>query len=307
MDLLRLRVLCEVLDRRSFRRAAEALALSQPAVSFHVKSLERELGLLLVQRDRGRVGPTEAGELVYRRGREILQLCEELRRAAIELREAKAGRVVLGASDTIGSFVLPGLIAEFRQHHPAAQLTMIVSTTTSICEQVLQGDVDFGYVEGLAIAPGLAVESIHAEPLVLIAPADHPLARDGVLPGAALATEPFVHSMPGTAYRNMVEQWLRAAGIGAPPIAAEVGSTTALKLAVEAGLGLTLCFRCSVERELSEGRLVQLAVAGLQSRSEFRLVYRPHKHFSPVEERFLAFLRTRIQVAGRAAASAPAY
>src|SRR5919202_771916 len=140
MDLLRLRVLCEVIERRSFSRAAEALAMSQPAVSFHVKGLEQELGIPLLLRERGRIGPTEAGALVYQHGREILQQCEELRRAALELREARAGRVVLGASDTIGSFLHPLRIAEFRREHPAAQLTMIVSTTVAICEQVLRGD-----------------------------------------------------------------------------------------------------------------------------------------------------------------------
>jgi DNA-binding transcriptional LysR family regulator len=293
VDLLRLRVLCEVVERRSFSRAAEALALSQPAVSFHVKGLEQELGLPLVLRERGRVGPTEAGALVYQQAREILQQCEELRRAALELREARAGRVVLGASDTIGSFLLPPRIAAFRRAHPAAQLTMIVSTTAAICEQVLRGDVDFGYVEGLAIPPELAIEPIHTEPLVLIAPATHPLARHGTLQGHALAGEPFVHSMPGTAYRQMVERWLQAAGIGQPPVAAEVGSTTALKLAVEAGLGITLCFRCSVERELAEGRIAQLLVAQLQSGSDFSLVYRPRKYFSPLARRFLAALRQR--------------
>lgn len=245
LNLHLLRVFFTVVDLRSFSRAAEALFISQPAVSKAVRELEHQLGLPLLERGAG--GPKSArgvqltpdGAAVFEHARGIFAL----ERAAIEDVQARVGlqrgRLRVGASTTVGAYWLPRVLADFAQRHPAVDLQVVQGNTLTVCEALIDCRIDIGLVEGEVHDPRLAAHAWHEDPLCVVAGVQSPLARSRRLTAAALSNEVWLLREPGSGTRDVADRLLHDLAIR-PQRCIEIGSNEGIARAVAAGLGVAL-------------------------------------------------------------------
>jgi DNA-binding transcriptional LysR family regulator len=291
IDLRRLRVLWQVVESGGVTAAAEQLAVSQSDVTFHVKQLERELGLtLLVRQGRG-VVPTEAGLMVARSAQAVLNETYSLQRAVVDFRAGRAGAIRLGASMTIGEYLLPPLVAAFHQAHPGIRVTVRVDRTPTICDAVRDGDLDFGYVVLSNMSEQLVAEPVYQDELVLLASPGFAARLPCPITPDDLAKLPFIATPKGMQYRDFVDLWLHRFHVLSLNVVAEVGSTTGLLNMAAAGFGATYCFRIAAQQAIADGRLRVLPVRGIRLTHTFCLVYRKRQSFSPVIQSLLDHLR----------------
>ncbi len=287
LTLQKLRVFCEVIERQSFTLAAEHLFTTQPAISVHIRGLERFFGARLVFREGRRSLPTEAGRAVYTYARTVLRETEQARALVSELSDARLGRIAVGATPTIGSYVLPQLISRFKQRNPRSDLVLRVAAAQTVREETLGGQHDFALVEAGPLPEGLAAEALRREELVVVAHPEHPLTLRAAVAWADVRGQPLVMPPPGTAQRALLEEQLGASG----QVVLELEDAEAIKRAVQAGMGLAPLFRCEAAQELGLGLLGEVLAPPPRPTHEFVLVYRRHKYFSPMTARFLDFLR----------------
>ena len=291
LNPMRLAVFSTVVERQSFSRAAEELLMSRPAVSLQVRALEAALGMRLFDQRRG-ARLTEAGRLVYdfavRIHREVVSVRAELH----DLAGGLAGAVTLGATQTPGSYILPGLLARFQRLHPAAQIRLHIHTSAIVSDEVQRGRWDFGVVsERTPILTGIQAEPVWTETNVVIAPPDHPLAGLPSVPLAALAGVTFVTGPPPPAGEPDLDTALKRAGYAPRRVVMEVGTPEAGKQAVLQGAGLAEVCQRAVESELASGHLVALPLEGVALTEQFYIIFRRGHRFSPLAQNLLAFLR----------------
>jgi DNA-binding transcriptional LysR family regulator len=292
MNLGRLEIFCEVVDRGGFTAAAEHLFLTQSAVSQYVKGLEEQVGSELLVREGRRVYPTEAGEVIYQAAREIAGVWEEARVTVQELQGAEAGASRVGASNPADYF-LPPLIARFSREHPKAHIVVSVGQPERIADQVLRGELDFGFVAATAVPADLTAQPVRQEELIVVAPCDHPLAGRLSVERGELLSQPFVCAPAGSQMRQLVDDQLGELGLEGRSIALELDSPEAAKLAVLNGAGVAILFRSSVARELDAGALKQLHVGGLSMSHGVDVISRPKRRFSPIMRQLMDYLRSQ--------------
>ncbi len=302
LTLYKLRVFCEVVDRQSFSLAADHLFTTQPAVSVHVRGLERFFGTRLIYREGRRSLPTEAGRAVYRYAQTVLRETEQVRALVSELRDARTGRIAIGATPTMGSYVLPQLVSRFKQRHSRADLVLRVAARGTICEETLAGVHDFALVEAGPLPDGLAAEPLRREELVVVTHPDHPLAARPAVAWSEVRAHPLVLPPGSAPQRAIVDAALAAEGPW--QVVLELEHAEAIKRAVQAGMGLAILFRCEAAQELGLGLLREVRVPPRGLSQEFVLIYRRRKFFSPLCSRFLEFLRP---AAGNLAAPAASW
>ncbi|HEY8694615.1 MAG TPA: LysR family transcriptional regulator [Chloroflexota bacterium] len=290
MNLGRLEIFCEVVNRSGFTAAAEHLFLTQSAVSQYVKALERQVGSELLVREGRRVYPTEAGQVIYQAAKEIARAWNEARVTVQELQGAEAGASRVGASNPADYF-LPPLIARFSRQHPKAHIVVNTGGPERVVDQVVRGELDFGFVAATSLPADLLAEPVRQEELMVVAPSDHPLAGRLSVERSELLSQPFVCAPEGTQMRAIVDDQLSAVGLDARGISLELDSAEAAKLAVLNGAGLAILFKSCVDRELASGALRQLHVGGLSMFHSVELICRPKRRFSPVMRQLMDYLK----------------
>jgi DNA-binding transcriptional LysR family regulator len=286
----RLRLFLEVAGRGGFSRAAQALAISQPAISAQVALLERRYGQPLVERLPRGLRLTEAGVVVAEYAERIFGLAEEMEVALDDLRGLRRGHLTVGASSTIGEYVLPPLIGRFKALHPDVAVAVRVANTERILAEVRGRQLDLGFVGGRPTGDDLLAEPFDRDEIVPLAAPDHPLAGRAEVTLGELAAAGLVAREAGSATRATAEASLRGAGLE-PQLAMELGSNEAVKRAVRAGLGVGLLSRRAADSELAAGHLVVLDVPAWSCRRELYAIHRREKHLSAAERRFLDLAR----------------
>lgn len=285
-DLVSLRLLVEVLERRSIGAAARHLGMSQPAASERLAGLERRLGIPLCLRGPAGVRATPAGEVVRDWAAEILAGAERLAAGVTALREEQAGQLRVASSLTVADYLVPGWVHALRRMAPEATVRLEVANSTEVVRAVAAGAADLGFIEGGRAPDGLAARSLRNDELVVVVATDHPWSRRQPprVSAAELASIPLVVREEGSGTRDVLERALRAArrrapdrpGPGAAPfrIAFEVGSTQAIKAAVLAGDGPAVVSALAVADELGRGELVAVEVDGVRLSRRLRAVWR---------------------------------
>jgi LysR family transcriptional regulator, low CO2-responsive transcriptional regulator len=291
IDLRRLRVLWQVVESGGVTAAAEQLAVSQSDVTFHIKQLEREVGLSLLVRQGRRVVPTEAGLMVARSAQAVLNEMYSLQRAVADFREGRAGAIRLGASMTIGDYLLPPLVAAFHQDHPGIRVTVRVDRTPTICDAIRDGELDFGYVVLSNMSDQLLTEPVYQDELVLLASPGFAARLPLPITPSDLTKLPFIATPKGMQYRDFVDTWLHRFHVLSLNVVAEAGSTTGLLNMATASLGATYCFRIAAQQAIADGSLCVLPVRGIRLTHTFCLVYRKRQGFSPIVQSLLDRLR----------------
>jgi DNA-binding transcriptional LysR family regulator len=286
-----LRVFLAVARRRSFSRAAEALYLTQSAVSQQIGRLEHEYGVRLFARNGRRVDLTDAGAALLPYAEQVVRLLDEAARTLEELRSAVRGRLRLGASPTPATYLLPALLGAFVEEHPGVEVELAVEISARIARDVASGVLALGVVEGLTREPAVAARVLMEDELLLIASpratfADEQIGLDA-LPGLR-----YIAREPGSLTRLLVEESLRARGITLRPVM-ELGHIEVIKRAVAAGLGVAFLPRCAVAAEIASGRLRVVRVADLDLRRPLYVLQREGERPAPVVAAFLGMLQQR--------------
>jgi DNA-binding transcriptional LysR family regulator len=274
IENFRIRVFRAVAHHLNFSRAAEELLLTQPAVTQQVKALEDELGIPLFDRGGGRIALTPGGAALLPFADKMKALGEEAIAAIAASYGQQAGELNLGASQTIGQYLLPTFVAGFLGMHPKARITARSGNTDQMLEALVAREIQIALVEGPERRKDIHIEPFMEDHMVLVVPAhhewaDHDIALDD------LKTESLLVREFGSGSRRVVEQALTKAGLKAKDltVSMELDSTEGLLNAVEAGLGITFVSRWAVRNQLSLGTLKIARVRGLRLARRFSMAY----------------------------------
>ncbi|HEY3080963.1 MAG TPA: LysR substrate-binding domain-containing protein [Chloroflexota bacterium] len=298
MNLNQLRVFCAVANRLSFTLAAQDLHLTQPAVSLQVKALERSVRIRLFERRGNVLSLTEAGRVLYDSAVAMLNAEEQARHDMTELSGGRRGTLTVGANTTGGMYIVPELIAAFRDRWPDAQVVLHIEPAVRIFERIHQNIVEVGFVGGPLDDDRFRVEHVAPDPLALIFSPRHPFAGRTSVSPEELAGQPFVVSEATSLTRILFERALRQAGVTIR-IGHQLHETEPVKKAVEANLGVGIVSAHAITREVAAGYLATAEIEGLDLSRHLEMVTRPDKYFSPLVLQFQQFAREFFASTGR--------
>ncbi|MDJ0677402.1 MAG: LysR family transcriptional regulator [Calothrix sp. MO_167.B42] len=286
-----LRILKAIAVEGSFKRAADSLYVSQPAVSLQVQNLERQLDVPLFDRGGRRAQLTEAGHLLLNYGEKILSLCQETCRAVEDLQNLQGGTLIVGASQTTGTYLLPRMIGLFRQKYPDVAVQLHVHSTRRTAWSVVNGQVDMAIIGGEVpseLAESLEMIPYSEDELVLILPVFHPLAKVEKIHKEDLYKLQFITLDSQSTIRKVIDHVLIKADIDTRrfKIEMELNSIEAIKNAVQAGLGAAFVSNSAIVKELQMGVLHSASVEGVIVRRTLWLIYNPNRYRSKAAEAF---------------------
>ncbi|OGI41558.1 MAG: transcriptional regulator [Candidatus Muproteobacteria bacterium RBG_16_62_13] len=271
----------------NYTRAAEELHLSQPAVSMQIKQLEESLGLALSEQIGKRIHLTEAGTEVLTYARNITQQLNELEGVLNRLKGLSGGRLRISVATTANYFI-PTLLGTFSRRYPEVAVSLDVTNRETLLRQLNENTVDLVIMGQPPPEADTEAVAFMDNPLVIVAPPDHPLAGKKKIPLKRLQEETFLVRESGSGTRIAMERFFSERGMKLKT-GMEVGSNEAIKQSVQAGLGLGLLSRATIEQELELKRLVVLDVADFPIMRHWYLVHRRGKRLSAVAEAFKQF------------------
>ena len=282
--LRQLRVFESVADELSFTRASEKLHLSQPAVSIQVKQLEEGVGLPLFDHTRKQISLTDAGWIIYRCSQTIRSVLEDAGEQVDELMGIQRGRLDVTVATT-ASYFASRMLAGFARDYPRIEISLDVTNREGLLQQLETNQCDLVIMGEPPKGMNLESTPIMENPLVIIASPDHPLAGSSNIAAESLRDQEFVFRESGSGTRAAIMRFLESKGVSIR-ITMEMTSNEAIKQTVQAGLGLGIVSRHTVELELETGRLVELDVEHFPLRRYWYLVRRQQKQLSPVAQHF---------------------
>lgn len=293
MEIRKLDAFCKVIELKSFTRAAEAMLLSQPTVSEHIRSLEQELDQKLLDRLGRKVEPTPVGRLLYRYARKILQTQNDAVQAIEQYGGKLIGRLIIGCGTIPGTYILPGLIGRFRLEHPSIKATLRITSSRIIAEKVVAGEYELGVVGARWNESRLNWTAMFSDELTLAVHPDHSWALRKAILLKDIGKEPFIMREPDSGTRKVFARILEKNGLKESSLqeVAEIGSTAAIKEAVKAGIGISILSRRAVIDDIKCGRLVAVSVKDHKLQRPFYLIQRKNRALSPVASVFLDYLR----------------
>jgi DNA-binding transcriptional LysR family regulator len=292
VDLRQLEIFARVAELGSFSRAAEALFLTQPTVSEHVRTLEDELGVRLLDRLGRGAAPTRAGRLLLSYAQRLLALSREARQAMDGFLGRMIGELLVGASTIPGEYILPAVIGRFKEKYPDISTTLLIGDSQAVVEWVAEGRAELGVVGARPAHRGVEYRELMSDDMIVVVPAAHPWHGRAHVTLEELRTEPLIMRERGSGTRAALERALAEAqmDLGHFRIVGEMGSTQAIKQAVKAGVGVSVMSRRAVDEECRSGALSCLGVRDLKVTRSFYLALHKDRSRSPLAEAFRAFV-----------------
>ena len=288
----RLQVFHTVARLLSFTKAAETLHMTQPAVTFQVRQLEEHFNTRLFDRTHNRISLTDAGKTVYQYADKIFELYGQMENAVREMTGEISGALTIGASTTIAEYMLPSLLGDFKEKYPDVTIHLKVSNSDGIVSMVENNAIDLGVVEAPVTNKNLLVEQCRTDQLVAITPPNHPLAKRKKIRLEDLLEYPFICREEGSGTREVISDYVGSvdkSGHGLN-ISMELGSPEAVKGAVEAGMGISIVSRATIQKELRLSTLVEIPLDPALERP-FSFVHQKQKFRLRVMEKLLDFAR----------------
>ncbi|MFJ6898593.1 LysR family transcriptional regulator [Streptomyces hokutonensis] len=281
-DLGALELLLAVARLGSLGGAARELGITQPAASSRIRSMERQLGVALVDRSPRGSRLTDAGALVTDWARRVVEAAAAFDAGAQALRHRRDSRLRVAASMTIAEYLLPGWLLALRSQRPDTAVSLLAGNSTTVAEQLLSDEADLGFVEGLSVPSGLDSTVIAHDHLIVVTAPTHPWARRRrPVPATELASTPLILREKGSGTRQVLDAAL--GGLARPLI--ELSSTTAVKASAVSGAGPAVLSELAVGEELSTRRLVRIPVEGLTLARDLRAVWPTgHRPTGPARE-----------------------
>ena len=292
VDLRQLEIFAKVAELGSFSRAAEALSLTQPTVSEHIRALEDELGLRLLDRLGRGAAATPAGRLLLSHALRLLALSREARQAMNGFLGKMSGELLIGASTIPGEYILPPLIGEFKAKFPDISITLLIGDSQAAVDWVGDGRAEVGVVGARPPHRGVDYRELMADDIVVVVPAAHPWQGRAEIALEELRREPLLVRERGSGTRAALERALADVrlDLAAFRVVGEMGSTQAIKQAVRANVGVSIVSRRAVNEECRNGLLWCLRVADLTIARSFYLATHKERSRSPLAEAFRAFV-----------------
>lgn len=292
LDLHRLNIFIKIVELKSFSKAAQCLLLTQPTVSQHVNFLERYLGVPLFDRLGKEVRPTRAGRILHSYALRLLRMADDAEQAVVFLKGITSGTIVIGASNIPGEYILPEILVQFKNIYPEIAVSIQQADSVGIVDKLVNYEIDFGVIGARVKHDQLLCSRFLDDEVCLVISPRHPWAVRQSIEAAELVTLPFIMRESGSGTRMMVEQGLRRAGIHASQlnIIAELGSNSAVKQAVKAGLGFSFVSQRSVADAIHMKVLMALPVTGLQINRSFYIVRHKKRSLPPIVREFYQFL-----------------
>jgi len=286
-----LRILKAIAAEGSFKRAADSLYVSQPAVSLQVQHLERQLDVPLFDRGGRRAQLTEAGRLLLSYGDRILNLCQETCRAVEDLQNLNGGSLIVGASQTTGTYLMPRMIGMFRKKYPDVSVQLHVHSTRRTAWSVANGQIDLAIIGGevpMELQEVLDISAYAEDELALVVPSTHILAAVDTIPKEELYKLKFITLDAQSTIRKVIDQVLLKNGVDPHQLSIEMelNSIEAIKNAVQAGLGAAFLSLTAIEKELQMGAMHRVAIEGVEIKRMLSQIRNPNRYLSKATEAF---------------------
>jgi LysR family transcriptional regulator, transcriptional activator of the cysJI operon len=290
LDLYHLRTFLVLARVGHFSRAAEELFLTQPAVSNHIKALEEYYQAALFQKVDQKYVLTDPGKILLGYAEKAFNVLNEAKRTLDGFNQLDSGSLIIAASSNIGVYVLPKLLGEFKSRYPNIEIKVSIGPTYAIESRMLANEVDIGIVEADTRSSEI-VDAFHwEEGLSVIVSPRHPWAKRNEIEPAKLADEFFIVGERGSGTKKVMEDALGDV-VDRIKVLLELGSTEAVKKAVEENLGISIVMDSSVSRELKQGTLKIVELSGVKLQKTINVVHLKGKYWTPAFSRFVEFLR----------------
>jgi DNA-binding transcriptional LysR family regulator len=293
MDIWQLNIFCKVLALKSFSKAGDAVHISQPTVSSHIKYLENYYGIKLIDRLPKEAVPTKAGALLFSYAKRIIALKEEAESAMAEFQGNIKGTLLLGGSNIPGVYLLPRIIGAFKQAYPHVNISLAIGDTEEITQGVMDGVIELGIVGAVSDAKNISQEILIEDEMCLVIPATHTLRDKKRIKLSRLVQEPFIVREKGSGTLKSIQLSLekRSYQIEQLNIVAEMGSTAAVIQGIKSGVGISILSMIAVAEDIASGALKSLSIEGLNLKRYFYLTQHNFRSISPVNKAFIQFLR----------------
>ncbi len=289
LSLYQLRIFLTVAEEGNLTRAAERLYLTQPAVSQHIRALEKQMGVALFQRGRRGMNLTPAGEALVGYAQRILRLSVEAHQAVLAASSEASGELYVGASPGAGPCLMPAWIKSFHEHYPKMIIHLKTGPTPTIVRSLTRGDVEIAIVEGEVHSTEFNITPLWDEEIVIVVGKGHPWQGKKEVNPEDLHQQPFIVREPGSLTRTWEEQTLAQYGI-TPRIVAEFDSPLTIKRAVQSGLGIALLPRFAIRQEVKDGLLYPLRLSNDILYRTLKLLWTPETLHNPAAKAFLQIL-----------------
>jgi DNA-binding transcriptional LysR family regulator len=259
----RLQVFHAVAKHLSFTKAADALFMTQPAVTFQIRQLEEQFDTRLFDRAQGRISLTPAGVLALQYAEKILALSGELESRMREAGGQLGGPLLIGASMTVADYLLPQILGEFKARYPAVVPRLLVANSEKVQERVAERALDVGFIEGDSRLPSLASEVCCEDELQVVCAPSHALARHSAIAPQLLTEHAYISREPGSGTREVIDRFLEKSGLAtdALQVVMEAGSPEAIKGLAATGLGFAIMSRATVTNEARLGELATIPLS----------------------------------------------
>ena len=289
--LQQLRILKAVATEKNFTKAAEVLYLSQPSLSKQIKTLEKNLDILLINRENNKISLTENGKIFLQYSERILALCEESCRALIDLKNGDRGNLTVGASQTIGTYLMPRVLALFAQNYPQIDLKVQVNSTRLIANNVLNREIDIAVVGGEIpneLKKNLTITDFVEDELSLIISKSHPFAKKKKINKENLYYLNFITLNSNSTIRKFIDNILIQNGIETKQlkIIMQFNSIEGIKTAVSLGLGAAFVSSSAIEKELELKTIEILQIENLRITRTLSIISNPESYKSKAFDLF---------------------
>jgi DNA-binding transcriptional LysR family regulator len=296
MDLWQLNIFCKVVELEGFSKAGDAIHLSQPTISSHIKDLENYFDCQLIDRLGKKAAPTKAGELLYRYARRLIALRDETEAAMAEFQGAIKGRLVIGGSTIPGGYILPKCIGAFTKTYPQVTISLTIGDTGQIIQDVLSGSPELGVVGAETSIKNIYQEKLIEDEMRLIVTSDHKWAHKKHINPDLMFNEPFIARERGSGTLKSIKLSLKEKGYTSENlnIIAEMGSTEAVIQGIKNKVGVSILSTIAVAEELKAGTLCALTIRGMNLKRGFYLITHKQRHPSPLCKAFIKFLKKEL-------------
>ena len=297
MNYDRLKTFIAVAEKKSFSEAAKILFVTQPTITSQVKALEEELNTKLFERTTKKVAMTQSAHVLLKYAKEIVRLSDSAQKEILQMENTINGDLSMGCSLTIGEYILPEFLKRFIDLYPLIQMSVKIANSNKIVENLKDQLIDIGLIETPIEDPQIILEPILEDELILIAPLDFFPNNEQKISLNQLKETPLIVREKGSGTRAVVDKYLTQAGLSLNDlnIVMELGSTEAIKMAVESGLGVSFISKSAIKKELKLKMFKTYSINNISFYHYFYIVFRKDRVLKLSTELFLDELRSIIQ------------
>lgn len=269
-----LKTFITLVEVKNFTKTAELLLMSQPSVSLHIKNLEHEFQTKLLIRSPKQMKITPSGEILYDRAKQLIRMYDQTKQDILDLHTSVRGSLKIGASFTIGEYILPSLLFDIQKEHQELELEVVIGNTKEIVQSVKRYEVDIGLIEGQTNEKELSVHPFLKDELFVVSSVQHPLAVKRELSIIDLQNQVWVTREVGSGTREYLNHVIRSNGLKVKSLLS-ISSNQGIKETIRKGMGLSLLSNSVIDKEVKNGELAILKVKDYQFPRTLSYVYSP--------------------------------